>query len=188
MPRTSVGSKEMPKAPPVTWATVSMMPARFPAVPFSRCSPRVSSRPRTASASFPREASRERYLSAASPAKPFSISSCFTPSSPILSILSRVMSTESAASSGKPAQETRAFRILRSFTRTVKELSGQMRLSAVPVAVISSISARLEASPRMSMSHWVNCRKRPFWGRSALQTEPTCSALKGCGSFAPLFA
>ena len=35
------------------------------------------------------------------------------------------------------------------------------------VAVISSISARLLSSPRISISHWVNWRKRPFCGLSA---------------------
>ena len=38
----------------------------------------------------------------------------------------------------------------------------EMVFSAVVVARISSISARFVASPRMSISHWVNWRKRPL--------------------------
>ena len=32
------------------------------------------------------------------------------------------------------------------------------------------------------MSHWVNCRNRPFWGRSARHTGPIWIALNGSGS------
>ena len=79
-----------------------------------------------------------------------------------------------------------AFNSSLSLMRTVKELSGQIRDRAVVVAVISSISAREVASPKMSISHCTNCLKRPFCGRSALHTLPTCSALNGLGRLAEL--
>ena len=50
------------------------------------------------------------------------------------------------------------------------------------VARMSSISARFDASPRISMSHCINWRNLPFCGLSALHTLPICSALKGAGS------
>ena len=55
-------------------------------------------------------------------------------------------------------------------------------------ARINSISAILVASPKMSISHWVNWRNRPLWGRSARHTLPICNALNGDGSWAPLLA
>ena len=98
-----------------------------------------------------------------------------------------MMNTLSKSASSNWQAWAMAFRICRSFTRTVKPVKPSLH-SMVVVAPISSISARLVASPRMSMSHWVNWRKRPFWGRSARHTLPICSALKGLGSWAMLLA
>ena len=99
-----------------------------------------------------------------------------------------MINTWSMDSSGKPQCRAIPFKIPRSLMRTVNALSGQIRPRAVVVARISSISARLVASPKMSMSHCTNWRNRPFWGLSARQTLPICSALKGLGRLAALLA
>ena len=62
----------------------------------------------------------------------------------------------------------------------------EQQASSVVVARISSISARFEDSPKMSMSHCMNWRKRPLWGLSARHTLPIWRALKGEGSWAAL--
>ena len=53
---------------------------------------------------------------------------------------------------------------------------------------ISSISALMLSSPRMSISHCTNSRMRPFWGRSARNTRSVWITLKGVGRLARLAA
>ena len=80
----------------------------------------------------------------------------------------------------------------RSFKWTVRPVTpstpSKMRESIPAVAATSSISARFDGSPRMSMSHCVNWRKRPFCGLSARHTLPICNDLNGEGSDSRLFA
>ena len=109
--------------------------------------------------------------SSSSLAKPSSSSSFATPSRPILSILSRMINTVSKLSFGNPLYSAIAFRIRRSLIRIVKFLKSSFP-SSVVVARISSISARLVGSPRISISHCMNWRYLPLCGRSARHTFP----------------
>ena len=117
----------------------------------------------------------------------FSVSSAFTPSAPILSILSKVMQTESNVSAAKPMLSSIPRRMRRSLMFTVKPVK-PMPSRARAVTSISSTSALGLSSPRMSMSHWTNSRRRPFWGRSARNTRSVWMTLKGWGSLSLLAA
>ena len=91
--------------------------------------------------------------------KPSAKSSAVTPSVPILSSLSRMIKTDSSLSSGKPTERAMARRMRRSLTHTVKpgrSVFSKILESINPVAPINSISAKIEPSPKMSISHWVN--------------------------------
>ena len=117
----------------------------------------------------------------------FSVSSAFTPSAPILSILSKVMQTESSVSAEKPMLSSIPRRMRRSLMLTVKPVKPMFSRARV-VTSISSTSALGEESPRMSMSHCTNSRRRPFCGRSARNTRSVWITLKGLGSLSLLAA
>ena len=115
----------------------------------------------------------------------FSVSSAFTPSAPILSILSKVMQTESSVSAEKPMLSSIPRRMRRMLTvKPVKPMFSRARV----VTSISSTSALGEESPRMSISHCTNSRRRPFCGRSARNTRSVWITLKGLGSLSLLAA
>ena len=105
-----------------------------------------------------------------SAAYPLPSSSSLTPSSPILSSLSKIMQTGMTSSSPNPADLIMSVSSRRSLMRRVKSVN-PMLSSAEVVAAISSISALLDESPIMSISHWKNSRSRPFCGRSARNTR-----------------
>ena len=82
----------------------------------------------------------------------FSVSSASTPSAPILSILSKVIQTESRVSEAKPIFSSMARRIRRSLILIQKSLK-PILIRARAVTSISSTSALHEESPRISISH-----------------------------------
>ena len=176
MPRTSVASNAIRKRPAAWPATVSRM----------RCRPRHT----LSSARAPRRACRaagvatapssSRSRPAASAGWPASRSSAATSSRPILSSLSSAMNTDPARAGSNPQWATMAPSSRRSLSRTVRSLRPSAASASV-VARISSISATSDATPSTSMSHWVNWRKRPCWGRSARHTGPIWIALRGWG-------
>ena len=96
----------------------------------------------------------------------FSESSLATPSTPILSSLSKVTETVSRASSGKPIVKREFLKTRLSFTLTVNSPI-PIFVKAFPVTEISSISLQIESEPKMSMSHCTNSRSLPLWGLSA---------------------
>ena len=97
------------------------------------------------------------------------------------------MQTESSVSAAKPMLSSIPRRMRRSLMLTVKPVK-PMFSSARVVTSISSTSALGEASPRMSISHCTNSRRRPFWGRSARNTRSVWMTLKGLGSLSLLAA
>ncbi len=88
---------------------------------------------------------------------PASTSSCRISAGESLSHLSSVMKMLPWRSGSNPHQLAMAPRSRRSLIRTVSPSSPRAPSASV-VARISSISAISDATPRMSMSHWVNCR------------------------------
>jgi len=135
---------------------------------YRRSAVSASSSTRAATASRLKSPARRKSSSActAETAKPFSVNSALTPSAPILSILSKLMQTESSWSAAKPIFSSMARRMRRSLMLIVKSVK-PIFSRARAVTSISSTSALGEESPRMSMSHWTNSRRRPFCGRSA---------------------
>ena len=97
------------------------------------------------------------------------------------------MHTLSRLSGAKPMPVSIPRRMRRSLMFTVKSLKPMSR-RARAVTSISSISALVLPSPRMSMSHCTNSRMRPFCGRSARNTRSVWMTLKGVGSLSLLAA
>ena len=126
-------------------------------------------------------------LSTASLSNAFSSSSFLTPSSPTLSILSKVIHTLSSWLFKNPQSIRNALNSLLSFTLTLKFFI-PIALSALVVIRISSTSESLESEPIISISHCTNSRSLPFCGRSALYTLSICIHFIGSVSLSLLFA
>ncbi len=181
MPRTIVGSKTIRNCACFAASTVSTVSRRVGMTSSSIKPPSLSSRKASLSSASSSLSKSAAYVSMAFSGKPCSSRSFFTPSRPILSILSRLMNTSSKRFSGKPEQAAIAFKIRRSLI-LIWKFSNPSLPSVVVVARISSISARFVGSPIISISHCMNWRYLPFCGRSARHTFPICSALNGTGS------
>ena len=187
MPRTSVGSNTTRKSAVLTCSTVEIIASISSAVPSSRQLPRTSFIYRTPAISFVTVRNSSIHLRTSSAPYPVSRSSASTPSIPILSILSKMTNTLSYSSASKPQYAAIAFKILRLLIRIVKFLKSSLP-SSVVVARISSISASMDGSPKISISHCINWRKRPLCGRSARHEFPIWSALNGAPSSFELLA
>ena len=155
IPRTKVGSNTILKEAAFAPSTVSMISKRLRSTSGSKYPSKVFARylmPFSASSTPLKSA---RYFSIDSFAQPSFSSSSATPSSPILSILSKIINTVSKSSSANPLYAAIAFKIRRSLMRISKFLNPSFPIVVV-VAKISSISARFVGSPIISMSHCIN--------------------------------
>ena len=180
-PRTSEGAQAMPQRPPESASTVL--------ITLRRVSPGALSAHSAAASSSENAPPCKKSVSActASGGICFSVSSAATPGAPSLSNLSKLMHTESSASAGNPKCCSIPRSRRRSLIFTVKP-ENPIESSARAVTSISSTSALGLSSPKISISHCTNSRRRPFCGRSARYTRSVWITLNGAGSASRLAA
>ncbi len=116
-------------------------------------------------------------LTIASSEIPFSIISFLTPSSPILSNLSKA-TVKSINLSEAPITSAIPDKILRLLIFTVTPFKPN-DVKTVSYNCTNSTSCHNDLEPTTSASHWKNSLKRPFCGRSARQTGWIWYLLKG---------
>ena len=184
MPRTKVGVKEILISGAIcrTWEAMAPKSNSGSSASSAGTFTVSTSLPSSSSAILPTASTRA--LAWESVAISCPTSSFITPSSPIFSSLSRVMKALSCFSSATPAAFISSRRNRRSLSKIVESLSSPSLPIAFHMVTMISTSALKEASPKISISTWLNWRKRPFCGRSARHTGPVWKARNTLGSSA----